>query len=82
MLTGKANLQSLPIQKHTAPSVPHSDVGRNCRDGKQIKIHRGSGGGDDVVDTVHKSPHDGTLMYSDRSRGPPKVIKLYTQTCQ
>lgn len=43
---------------------------------------RGSGGGDAVVDSVHKSPRDGTLMYSDRSRGPPKVLKLYTQTCR
>lgn len=45
MLTGKANLQSLPIQKRTAPSVPHSYIGRNCRDGKQIRVGRGRGVG-------------------------------------
>lgn len=82
MLTGKANLQSLPIQKHTAPSVPHSHIGRNDRDRKQSRVGQGKGRGDAVVDMVHKGPCDGTLEYSDWSGVPPKVIKLHTQTCR
>lgn len=50
--------------------------------GNRVGLAGGKGGGKEaVVDRVHRGSCDGTLMYSDWSGGPPKVIKLHTQTC-